>query len=369
MKINTNISREMLCPPGDTIQEHLDHIGMQQNELAERMGRPKENVNRLIKGLEPITRQTAYQLENVLGIPASFWLNLESDYRQELHKIEQLEEQEEQKQWAAQFPLREMKKQGLLPDIRSTVELVEPLLKFFGVASPEEWARIYMDKRISVAFRLSLAGTKSPYALSAWLRAGELQMRKESYAIYDAKKFRAALKDAKELSFEMPTGFEQELRELCAGAGVALIYTPKLPKATISGVARWYHGRPLIQLSGRHKTDDHFWFSFFHEAGHILLHGKKDIFLEGLSDFENDRKKEDEANRFAAKYLLSEKELNEILDAKKLTSDIVKSFAHKFRTPIGAIIGRLQHDKHLLHSQLNHLKRKVELFEHKGVEV
>ena len=153
-------------------------------------------------------------------------MNRESDYRQELYEIQQLEEQEKQKEWAAQFPLREMKKQGLLPDIRSTAKLVEPLLKFFGVASPEEWERIYVDKRISVAFRLSLASTKNPYALSAWLRAGELQMQKESYADYDAKNFRAALKDAKELAFEMPMGFEQELtRILCGNRCCFNLYT------------------------------------------------------------------------------------------------------------------------------------------------
>lgn len=368
MNLRANISREMLCPPGDTIQEHLDHIGMQQNELAERMGRPKEKVNDIIKGREPITTQTAYQLENVLGIPASFWLNLESDFRQELYEVEQLEEMEKQKEWAAQFPLRDMKKQGLLPDIRSTAKLVEPLLKFFGMASPKEWEQIYMKNKLSVAFRASLAHTKSPFALSAWLRAGELQMQNESYPPYDAKKFRASLAEAKELAYEMPTGFEGKLREICRQVGVALVYTPNLPKAPISGVARWYQGRPLIQLSGRHKTDDHFWFSFFHEAGHILLHGKKDIFLEGVSDFKNNDKKEEEANRFANKWLISDRQLNEMIGSG-ITVEDIPYFSEKFRVSPACIVGRLQHADHFSYSTGTELKRPVELFCAEVVEI
>lgn len=362
MATDIALAKSLLSPPGDTIQEHLDYIGMKQNELAERMGRPKEKINDIIKGREPISTETAYQLEKVLDIPASFWLNRENEYRQELYEIDQQETLEKQKNWASKFPLREMKKMGVLPDFRSTAELVEPLLKFFGIASAEEWHRIYVDKEVSAAFRASLAHTKSPHALSAWLRIGEIEVRKMELPSFDKMKFRATLEHIKELAYEMPEGFEQSLQKICADSGVALMYTPNLPKAPISGVSRWYLNIPVIQLSGRHKTDGHFWFTFFHEAGHILLHGKKDIFLEDLEGAENDQEKEEEANRFAAKWLLTEKELQEILVLGEFSYDDIKAFANKFRTPIGYIIGRLQHAKYIRFSEGNDLKRKVDLF-------
>ena len=83
--------RALLSPPGDTLQETLDAIAMSQTELAERMGRPKEKVNDMIKGREPISTVMAFQLEKVLGVPASFWMNREEEYRRQLYEIEQQE--------------------------------------------------------------------------------------------------------------------------------------------------------------------------------------------------------------------------------------------------------------------------------------
>jgi len=220
-----------------------------------------------------------------------------------------------------------------------------------------------------VAFRISLAHTKNPQALSAWLRIGELQVKDLELADYDKKAFRASLNTIKELAYEMREGFEHKLKSICAEAGVALVYTPNLSKAPISGATRWYLDTPLIQLSGRYKTDDHFWFTFFHEAGHILLHGKKDIFLEGMEGAVYNKEKEKEANQFASKCLLTKKQFEEIVTTMEITSDLVEYYAKEFRTPKGAIVGRLQHDGYIHYSKMNDLKRKVDLFNKNKVEL
>ena len=89
MATTIEIAKSLISPPGDTLQEHLDFIGMSQAELAERMGRPKEEIIDLIKGREPITTATAFQLEKVLGIPVNFWLNRENTYRNEFYELQQ----------------------------------------------------------------------------------------------------------------------------------------------------------------------------------------------------------------------------------------------------------------------------------------
>jgi len=162
MNATSQVERELLSSPGDTIQETLDYIGMSQAELAERMGKPKEKVNGLIKGKEPLTMKTAVLLERVLHIPVSFWLERERRYREELTRIELQEFLENQTDWLLQFPLRELKKMGWLPDSRDRKKLVEALLKFFGIASSKEWEKIYLSDSISTAFKISLAHTKSP---------------------------------------------------------------------------------------------------------------------------------------------------------------------------------------------------------------
>jgi Zn-dependent peptidase ImmA (M78 family) len=140
------------------------------------------------------------------------------------------------------------------------------------------------------------------------------------------------------------------------------VYTQNLPKAPISGAARWFHNKPIIQLSGRFKTNDHFWFTFFHEAAHIILHGKKDIFLENVEGTEINKEKEEEANAFAAKLLLTENELQQIIDAAPLNEEIIQEFSEKFRTPAGVIIGRLQHVKRVPFHFGNSFRQKMDLF-------
>lgn len=363
MATTLQIAKSILSPPGDTIQEHIDFIGMSQAELAERMGRPKEKINDIIKGREPITTATAFQLEKVLGIPSGFWLNRENTYRKELYELLQQEELEKENDWLCAFPINEMKKLGWLPNTNEKHLLVDSLLKFFGVASPQEWEYIYIKAEVSVAFRVSLAHTQSPHAISAWLRKGELQAKEIEIAEFDKKKLKDALSEIKELAFLMPKNFTQRLQNLCADCGVALVFTQNLPKAPISGATRWFHNKPIIQLSGRFKTNDHFWFTFFHEVAHIILHGKKDIFLESVEGTKMDQEKEDEANAFAAKTLLPEHDLRQILNALPLDEEKIIEFANTFRTPPGIIIGRLQYLKRIPYHFGNNFRQKVDLFE------
>lgn len=363
MSSDLEIARQILSPPGDTLQETLDEIGMSQVELAERMGRPKEKINDMIKAREPLSTPTAFQLEKVLGLPASFWLNREKEYRKKLYELEQQVLLEECLEWYKEFPIRQLKEYGVLPNSRDKHVLVNGLLSFFGVASPNQWQKIYIDREVSVAFRISLANTQSPHAMSAWLRMGELQAKKLPVADFDKRKFKYSLKEVKELAYEHPDDFAQTLQELCAKSGVALVYVRTLPKAPISGATRWFHNLPLIQLSGRYRSNDYFWFTFFHEAGHILLHGKKDVFLEDVKGTPVDEEKEEEANQFSSSLLLKESELQEILDSEPLDEEIIMEFAKKFRTPPGVIIGRLQYLQRIRYSDGINLRQKINLFD------
>jgi addiction module HigA family antidote len=303
MKNTIELEKQLLSPPGDTIQEEINFVGMSQAELAERMGRPKEKINDLIKGREALTTNTAFQLEKVLGIPAHFWLNREFTYRQELFALEQKEALEKQKSWLEKFPVAQLKKLGFLPQTTEKDILVDSLLKFFCVASPEEWRKIYLDKKVSVAFRVSLAQTQSPEALSTWIRLGEIQSGKLTLSEFDKSGFKSALLELVGKANSQSKINLREIQELIAASGVALVITPKITHASIKGSAHWHHNKPILQLSESLISKKSFWFTFFHEAGHIVLHGKKDVFLEDVAGAIVDMKKEEEANAFARGYL------------------------------------------------------------------
>jgi Zn-dependent peptidase ImmA (M78 family) len=177
------------------------------------------------------------------------------------------------------------------------------------------------------------------------LRRGELQASEVSAKDYNEKNCRDALPDIKSVMARHHADFAKRLQSVCLSAGVKVVYTPCLPKAPIAGSTRWLNDTPLIQLSGRYKRNDSFWFTFFHEAGHIILHGKKDVFLEKIDYSEHDINKEKEADSFAVKWTLTKEEEQEIIDSAPLTETAIRSFARKFNTHPAIIIGRLQYDK------------------------
>ncbi len=118
---------------------------------------------------------------------------------------------------------------------------------------------------------------------------------------------------------------------LCASAGVALVLTPEFTGTHLSGAVRWLSPeKAILQLSLRHKTDDQFWFSFFHEARHLL--GRKRVdHVDGVEQYIESGDDEDEADRFARDTLIPPGVYDAFVTAQTFTDDTIKAFA-KHRT-------------------------------------
>jgi len=361
MNKDLKLQKELFSPPGDTLLETIDAIGMSQAELAERIGRPKEKLNDIIKGREPITLKTAILLERVLGIPVSFWMERERLYREKVARIEQMELLKEGIEWMRKFPVRELIRRGWLSDSRDRAEQVGSLLKFFGIASPKQWKKIYLSGSISVAFKMSLANTQSPHAISAWIRIGEHKSIKSKLPGFNKIAFKEAFSDIKKIVVKQPDDFLEQLQAICKKCGIAVVYTPCLPKAPVSGATWWKGKNPIIQLSGRYKTNDSFWFAFYHEAGHILKHGRKDVFLEDIEGRPVDKHKEEEADQFALKCLFPESAVKSMITSTPLSDRDIVHYARKYKTHPAIIIGQLQHKKIIKYSKGNHFKVSINL--------
>lgn len=355
-------AKAILSPPGDTLLETIENLGISQTELAERMDRPLKLVSEIIKGKTKITEDTALQLETVLGISANFWLERERRYQLELAKIRQEEELLNETGWAAQFPIAQMVKYGWIQPAKSSVEKVHGLCNYFGVTNGAAWSRIFMEKTEMARYRISLVHTHTPHAISVWLQKGDVDARQMKLAPFNKVGFETVLTRAKDLSYNESLGFHIELQQLCASVGLALVYTPCLPKAPVSGCARWLGDLPIIQLSGRYKSNDRFWFTFFHEACHILKHGKKGYFLEEVEGVENPADKEAEANQFAGDWLVPPTVMEYIYAEDSMYEPQILDYADRFRIHPGILVGRLQHEGILKKNWLNKLKSTIELF-------
>ena len=347
---------DFVTPPGETLEEILETIGMSQVDLARRMGRPIKTINEIIKGKTGITPETALQLELVLDTPASFWINREKRYRESLARGEERSQLEEHIKWLENFPIKEMIRYHWIERQSDTVDQLRELLNFFGVVSPPQWEEMWC--RPEAAFRTSPAFEADPFAVAAWLRAGELEAKDVDCDTYDKKEFTDSLSQIRKLTNQEPEHFVPMITKLCAKAGVATVFIRELPKSRASGATRWLNpNKALIQLSLRYKTNDHLWFTFFHEAGHILLHGKREFFLEGETE---GTEKEKQADDFARDLLIPPAEYRNFEPSyDNFSYQDVEAFAQRVGVAPGIVVGRLQHDEKIPPSHLNKLKQRL----------
>lgn len=332
--------RELLSKPGDTILETLEHLKMTQSELADRMGKTASKINDIISSKEPITITTALQLEKVLGIGAGFWVNREALYREKLARIEETEQFEASLDWLKLQPYKQLADKGYIKSKKPNTDMVSEILGFYGVANIRQWEALYPNKYASTQFRKSLVHQTALGAIAAWMRIGEIERLKIDLPEFDRNAFKEALQEIKKVVRKHPEDFAEKLKELCLKAGVAIVYSPCLPKAPVSGAVRWIGGNPLVQITDRYKTNDHFWFTFFHEAGHILLHGKKEVFIEEFEGYIVDEERENEANSFAANQLLPDAFLETL--PERITEDAIRQIARNYQTHPAIVLGRLQ---------------------------
>lgn len=345
---------DYVSPPGDTLAEVLNSRCMSQAQLAERTGRTPKLINEIIKGKAPITPETAIQLERALSIPSSFWNNRQRRYDEYLAHQQEIKKLNRKLHWARLFPYRAMAKLGWVPESNDSLEQIKNLLNFFGVASPESWDGYWNS--IKVAYRKSLSRESDFFALAAWLRRGEQIALDVPCHRFDERKFFSCLSDIRPLTKTDPSHFQNRIVTMCAACGVIVAFVPELPK-TASGATRWLTPeRALLQLSLKYKTDDHLWFTFFHEAAHILYHRKRGIFIEG-SEYDNEE--EVQANRFAEEFLIPPREMENFISRRPPTTASIKDFADRIGIAPGIVVGQLQKKRILPWNHCNDLKRKL----------
>ncbi|MBC9880867.1 HigA family addiction module antidote protein [Bradyrhizobium sp. INPA01-394B] len=340
--------------PGAFLEESLEAMGISARELARRCGRSAKLIVEILSGKAPVEPETALQFEKVTDVSAAIWLNLESEYR--LHLARQSEDRKlsDSFAWAREFPLREMQERGIIEQSKDNADTVRKLLKFFGVAGIDACEASFAS--YSIAFRHSPSFQTDNKSLYSWLRLGEIQAEAIVCKDYDRATFLKSLSKIRTLTSKSVDEVLPEIESICARAGVAFVLTRPIGKMSLSGISRWLSPRKaLIQQTMRHKANDHFWFTFFHEAAHIILHSRKMVFV-----VKPDTADEDEANKWAAEFLIPAAELAKFVRAGDFSEEAVLDFAGVQGIAAGIVVGQLQKRDHLTYRQLNHLKQRFE---------
>ena len=344
-----------LVPPGEIILEDMASLGLSQKDLASRTAYSTKHIHKLLKGEAPINANTALRLEKVLGVAASFWMNLENTYREALAKEEERISLAEEQDWLKQIPLKSMLKFGWIDKYSNKGEQIAECLKFYGVASIHAWHAYARREKYQVAFKSSDQFSQNKIAIQTWLRKGEIEANKTVCAPFNKKILQESLGSLRALTLIKDMNeLLPKLRELCAKFGVAVVFSPTPDESPMSGATKWLSPKKaLLLLSLRYKTNDHMWFAFFHEIAHISLHTKQ-LFLEGKKEFIREVLLEEEANKFASDLLIP------VAQTERFPTLTTKSLIQKFSEEIGIhsgiTVGRLQREEWISYSYLNDLK-------------
>lgn len=365
----TRFAPDWASPPGDTIADLLEERGWSQQELAQRLDYSEKHVSQLINGKVPLTEEAAARLASVLGAPVGFWLKREAQYREQLAVLAAKKRFAGWVDWLDELPVPEMMKHGWITkrrnDVRSKPTIVEECLAYFRVASPDGWHAQYGG--LQHQFRRSRPEQSNLGAIAAWLRKGEMAAEKHVGPRYDEAAFRAAMIEIRALTVLSPEQFEPRLQALFRDSGVIFELVPAIPRAYVSGVARWLDtDRPMIQLSAFGSFNDRFWFTLFHEAAHILLHGKtrksrESVFLDDPARPTRTTAQEREANDWAGDWLIPPQYKWDLTQIKDKSA--VRGFAHRLGIHPGIVVGRLQHDGFVHPSWMNDLKDRFRVAE------
>ena len=366
--INTThtFAPDWVSAPGDTIADLLEERDWTQTQLADRLGYPEARVHQLIEGEIEIESETARKLAEVLGSTEKFWLKREAQYRERLAELEAEKQQLPQwVDWLDELPVKKLMNLGAICkqriDDKNKPSIVKDVLRFFRVASQDEWRA--NSSQMQASFRLTRSKQSDKGAISAWLRLGEIEAEYINPPKYDRAKLEQAVSEIRRLTILPQAEFMPKIERLCFDAGVVFVLVPSIPKAHTSGVARWLTpDKPLIQLSLYGRTNDRFWFTFFHEVAHILLHSKDEIFLDecdGSEVLEGVREKEDEADQWSRELLIPPEYVGEL--SKLKSKESVEKFADRVSIHPAIVVGRLQHEKRIRIDSMNGFKENLKV--------
>lgn len=339
----------------------MSRENISDHDLAEKLEREVSTVRGVIEGTVAIDEDLAGRFAASIGGTSSFWLKRQVNYEAALARAADGVSAPDARAWISQFPVKEMSDHGWVKRPEDRHELIKSYLAFFDVNGPKEWESRYKNSISGVSFRTSPTFHSKLGAVTAWLRKGEQEASRVKVGTWNKEELVSRLPALRALSkLKSPISFIPKIQGICAEAGLAVVVLKAPTGCRASGATRFVNpSKPIVILSFRYLSDDQFWFTFFHELGHVILHGETITFVDDDDvDSQNpDSRKEDEANRFASDTLIPPDKMEKLRTLPLQKFDVIR-FAVSLDIAPGIVVGQLQHQKLIGPQQMNYLKRR-----------
>lgn len=337
--------------PGATIREQLEFRGMPQKEFAIRMGMSEKHISHLINGKVELTPEVAIRLEYVLGVPSSFWMKLEANYREQLSRVEAENDMEQDEQIARLIPYAKMSEKGWVQSTRNVKQKVKNLRSFFEVSR----LGLLENLRIpGIAYRANGSNATSDYALAAWSQKARLEAREGKVSPISIAKLKSLIPEIRALTVLCPNDFCDKLVSMLSSCGVAIIFLPHIGGSFLHGASFIDGNHIVLGLTVRGRDADRFWFSLFHELFHIIA-GHINLPRPTTED------EESRADAFARDTLIDPEDYNKLMSLPYTEKDTIISFSHEIGIAPGIVLGRLQKDGLIPFNRYHDLKEQYQI--------
>jgi addiction module HigA family antidote len=320
--------------PGYYIKEIIDDSGLTQEDFAKRLDTTPKNLSYLVRGEQNLSVDIAMKLSRMLGTSINYWLNLQQTYDTLIAEMNYQEEIEKEREVFREIDYSYFRKNFGLPNLpRKTDEQIECLRKFLQVAS----LTVFKKKDMAVSFRNCGENMNDSNIIKAniMVQIAINKARKVDAPQYNRNKF----KDAAEYALSLTTKhaeFYPILREEFRETGVIFVVLPNLPGSKTSGATKKIGDNILLMVNDRRMYSDSFWFTLFHEIGHIM-NGDYGITFEKETC-------EDDADKYAEDKLIPPEAYQEFIRSERINADSIRRFANLIERDPGIILGRLKKD-------------------------
>lgn len=355
--MNKKIKEDVMTfHPGYYISEIIEDMDITQEEFAVRLGTTPKTISKLVNCETGISKDLAMKLSNMLNTSSDVWLNLQKQYDVQMIEKKRIEELSSQIEVVREIDYSFFVRNNLLPSTRDAIQKIQNLCSFLSISS----LNILTEEQYNLSFRNGIKTLQKKNILSSnvWVETATKIGRKYDAEIFDEKKLREAVNGIVELTNKPLNETIDYIKEELLNCGVVLVMIPYLKNSGLHGFVKWFNkDKVLVAISDRRKYTDTFWFTFFHEIGHVFQRNIRDISYTWESDIIDEL--ENDANEYAQNMLIPYEKYQMFIDRNKFTLSSVLAFSTEINRDPGIIVGRLQNDEKIKHSQHNKLKLKI----------
>lgn len=341
-------------PPGATIREQLENRGMQQKEFAQRMGLSEKHISRLINGKVELTIDVSLRLESVLGMPAKFWINMESLYRENLARVLAELDMDVEIDIASKFPYDQMISIQWIPITKKSskkdTEKVENLRSFFEVAKLD-----LLNHSLIPGINSQVnEDNENNYEIAVWTQKARLEARKMIVSNLSIERLKSCVPEIRKLVVSYSSTTLESLKEILAQCGVALVLLPPIGDAILHGVSFIEGNHIVLGLVAHDVSIYHIGFNLFHELAHII-NGH-------ISDFSPiSLEQEKEADSYARNTLINPSDYELFINKSDYSEAEILNFAKRIEISPDVILVQLQEDQLISENSFNHLISKFQM--------